>query len=328
MKRALLVGIGVLLAGCNGRRATASAPPAESSGPAPSAAPPAPASSSRAATAASAPGPTRRDASPPEPQAPEGMLLVPAGPFTMGADDVGEQDERPAHTVTLPGFFLDKTEVPNAKYLECVEAKVCRPYRREPSTKTKGAWFHGKRQPVVGVSWKDAKDYCTWRGKRLPTEAEFEKAARGLNGQTYPWGEDPPDPKRHGRFARGLGARDGVTADVGSYPEGAGPYGHLDLAGNVWEWVDDLYDPMAYRRDTADRGVPASCDEILKTQDQLRKDGRQGFTGTNPIPKECERVLRGGAFNYPPKGLRASNRVHHPGGWRLVMAGFRCARDL
>jgi formylglycine-generating enzyme required for sulfatase activity len=91
--------------------------------------------------------------------------------------------------------------------------------------------------------------------------------------------------------------------------------------------MEDLYDPHAYRRRTAGRGEPAPCPEILATQDTLRRTNQQGFTGSNPIPTTCERVLRGGAYNYGAEGLRATNRVHHPGTWRLKVAGFRCAKD-
>jgi formylglycine-generating enzyme required for sulfatase activity len=114
---------------------------------------------------------------------------------------------------------------------------------------------------------------------------------------------------------------------VGSRPAGRGPYGHDDLAGNVWEWVADEYDPYAYRRPTAGRGRPGTCPEILATLAQLRRRGQRGFTGSNPIPRVCEAVLRGGAYNYPAEGLRATNRVHHPKHWRIRVAGFRCARD-
>jgi serine/threonine-protein kinase len=154
----------------------------------------------------------------------------------------------------------------------------------------------------------------------LPTEAEFERAARDDDGRTYPWGNEAPTKDRAVYGA-------GVTSDVGSKPDGAGPYGHLDLAGNVWEWIDDFYDPYAYKRDGAAQGRPGSCDEILVTLSQLRRDHMQGFTGTNPIPTECEHVLRGGAFNYHAKGLRSSNRVHHPGRFHLVMSGVRCAKS-
>lgn len=272
------------------------------------------------------------DAAPPPPSSapltvPADMALVPAGTFTMGTDDEGEKDEQPAHQVTLEAFLLDKTEVTNGKYKACVEAGACKPWRDGVAQAMKYGSekeFRGPNQPVVGVSWFDAKAYCEWKGKRLPREAEFERAIRGDDQRRYPWGNAAPDKTRHGAFA---GAKNGATVDVGSYPEGVGPYGHHDLAGNVWEWMEDHYDPYAYRRPGASRGEPGTCDEILAAQDELRRTGQQGFTGTNPIPSECERVLRGGAFNYRPQGLRASNRVHHPGGWRILVAGFRCAKD-
>jgi formylglycine-generating enzyme required for sulfatase activity len=251
------------------------------------------------------------------------MILVPAGPFTMGADRGGEDDEHPAHTVTLAAFWLDRTEVTNLAYRRCVDAGRCRPH--DPTSANKNhfggdAPFRGPAQPISSVSWDDAKAYCAWAGKRLPTEAEWEKAARGPDGRKFPWGEAAADPS-----LAVFGAD--RTADVGTHPTGNGPYGHADLAGNVWEWVEDQYDPYAYRRAGADRGIPGSCDQIMAAQDALRRAGRQGFTGKNPIPTGCERVLRGGAFNYDGPGLRASNRVHHPGSFRLVMSGFRCAND-
>ena len=254
------------------------------------------------------------------------MLPVPGGAFTMGADDEGEQDERPAHTVTIEAFLLDRTEVTNAAYQECVRAGSCKP---SDSLASSGLVyghpeaFRGAEQPVVGVSWFDARDYCAFRGRRLPREAEWERAARGSDARRYVWGNEPPDAKRYGVF----GGRS-CTEPVGSYPAGRGPYGHLDLAGNAWEWVSDEYDPYAYRRPSADRGVPGSCEDILATLAELRRRHLQGFTGRNPIPVECEHVLRGGAYNYGVAGLRASNRVHHPAHFRIAVAGFRCAADL
>jgi formylglycine-generating enzyme required for sulfatase activity len=256
------------------------------------------------------------------PQADAEMILVPAGPFTMGADTGGQDDEHPAHTVTLGSFWLDRTEITNAAYKRCVDARACRPH--DPTSAKKNhfaddAPFRGPAQPVSSVSWDDAKAYCAWTGKRLPTEAEWEKAARATERRKYPWGDAPPDAD-----LAVFGAPH--TADVGTHPKGNGPYGHADLAGNVWEWVEDQYDPYAYRRAGADRGIPGSCDEIMAAQNDLRRGDRHGFTGSNPIPKECERVLRGGAFNYDGPGLRTTNRVHHPGRYRLVMSGFRCAK--
>jgi formylglycine-generating enzyme required for sulfatase activity len=251
------------------------------------------------------------------------MIFVPGGPFTMGADRGGQEDEHPAHEVTLKGFWLDRTEVTNEAYEKCVEAKVCRPHDPKSSLLNRfggDVAFRGAHQPISSISWDDARTFCAWTGKRLPREAEWEKAARGTDARKFPWGEAAPDASR----AVYATAR---TADVGSRPEGAGPYGHLDMAGNVWEWLEDIYDPYAYKRPGADRGIPGSCEQVLAAQDELRRKGAQGYTGTNPIPTECEHVLRGGAFNYDGPGLRSSNRVHHPGTFRLVMSGVRCAKD-
>ncbi|HYP90680.1 MAG TPA: formylglycine-generating enzyme family protein [Polyangiaceae bacterium] len=261
--------------------------------------------------------------------APADMLQVPGGSFTMGADGVGEADERPAHRVSVPSFWLDRTEVTNGRYLECVHAEKCAPFRDDVARRFGAgpeAGFRGSEQPVVGVSYVDASRYCEFRGKRLPREIEWERAARGDDGRTFAWGDSKPTPEL-ACYGRKPGAKGATTDPVGSHPSGAGPYGHLDLTGNVWEWTSDIYDPFAYRREGADRGIPGSCEQVLETQSFLRKTKQQGFTGHNPIPVSCERVLRGGAFNYDAAGLRASNRVHHPETWRMLVAGFRCAKD-
>jgi formylglycine-generating enzyme required for sulfatase activity len=247
------------------------------------------------------------------------MLPVPGGTFTMGADEGGEEDEHPAHTVTVSAFFLDRTEVSNALWDECVAAKVCRP--KSDAVRDKHPDFNGPNQPVSGISWDDAKTYCAWRGKRLPREAEFEKAARGTDDRRFAWGNDPPTHEKT-VFSS---AR---TEDVGTHPAGRGPYGHDDLAGNVWEWQEDEYDPYAYRRPTAGEGKPAACPEIMTALGELRRNHQQGFTGTNPIPDECEHSIRGGAYNFDPHGLRVTNRVHHPGRYRIPMLGVRCAKDV
>jgi formylglycine-generating enzyme required for sulfatase activity len=284
-----------------------------------------PPTSTATTSASSAPeqAPPAVDAPHELPRQVDDMLLVPAGSFVMGADSGGEPDEHPSHRVELPAYYLDATEVSNERYGECVATKQCRP----PSPVSADAMgfgpdrrFRGPKQPVSSVSWDDAAQYCAWRGKRLPTEAELERAARGDDGRIYPWGNESPSHER----AVYEGA---ITRDVGTHPAGDGPFGHHDLAGNVWEWAADVYDPYAYRRDGAARGEPSSCERALEALDELRKSGTRGFTGSNPIPTECERVLRGGGFNYGGAGLRASNRVHHPPRYRIVVAGFRCAKD-
>jgi len=257
------------------------------------------------------------------------MLKVPGGTFSMGADGAGEKDEQPAHAVSVATFWLDRTEVTNRRYLECVQAGNCAPFRDDVARRFGAgpeSGFRGDEQPVVGVSFTDAIAYCAFRGKRLPREAEWERAARGGDNRTFAWGNTKPTPEL-ACYGRKPGAKGATTSPVGSYPGGAGPYGHLDLTGNVWEWTADIYDPIAYRREGAAQGIPGSCQQVLETQSWLRKTKQQGFTGHNPIPVVCERVLRGGAFNYDAAGLRASNRVHHPESWRMLVAGFRCAKD-
>jgi len=240
------------------------------------------------------------------------MALVPAGTFTMGADTGGEEDEHPAHQVTLAAFYLDKTEVTNEAYKECVAASVCRPQPNHDAI--------GPKQPATFVSWDDARTYCAFRKKRLPREAEFERAIRDDDGRRFPWGNDEPTADR-AVYARG------APLDVGSKPAGRGPYGHDDLAGNVWEWMEDEYDPFAYTRPGASEGKPGTCAEITEAQNQLRRERKQGFTGSNPIPTVCEHSIRGGAYNYGGPGLRSTNRVHHAGYFRIAVLGFRCAKD-
>lgn len=244
---------------------------------------------------------------------------MPGGTFKMGADEGGEGDERPAHDVTVAAFWLDRTEVTQSAYDACVYAKVCTAADPEILASFSGV-FRGPERPVIGISWYSARDYCGFRGKRLPREAEFERAVRGDDGRRFPWGSDPPTHER-------TVFQTDYTADVGTHPTGRGPYGHEDLAGNVWEWIEDDYDPFAYTRKTAPEGKPGTCDEILAAQNKLRAEGKQGFTGTNPIPTECEKSIRGGAYNYPAAGLRSTNRIHHPPRFKLRMTGVRCAKD-
>ena len=171
---------------------------------------------------------------------PINRVYVPAGAFTMGSPDgEGYDDEHPQHTVYLDAFWIDRTEVTNAMYQQCVNAGACQ------ANYNYGSDFNAPDQPVVGVNWHDAKAYCEWAGKRLPTEAEWEKAARGTDGRKYPWGNQSPNCSLL-NYSAHSGACVGHTTPVGSYPAGASPYGALDMAGNVWEWVSDWYNANYY----------------------------------------------------------------------------------
>jgi serine/threonine-protein kinase len=229
----------------------------------------------------------------------DGMLLVfvPEGPFLMGSPD-GYGDEKPPHTLLLPAFWIDSTEVTNGMYAQCVAAGACERQRRNSSNVVD---FYSSvpeyaNYPVVWVSWLDAQAYCTWAGRRLPTEAEWEKAARGPDGYLYPWGNVAP--------AANLANYDHLLPDttaVGSFPAGASLYGAQDMAGNVTEWVADWYAPEYY-------GLSPEFDP----------QGPEAGT---------RRVLRGGSWTANADGLRASYRYAKPPETADFDTGFRCAWD-
>jgi formylglycine-generating enzyme required for sulfatase activity len=219
------------------------------------------------------------------------MVLIPAGEFLMGSDprkDKGAQkDEQPQHRLYLPDYYMAKTPVTNAQYLAFVQAAGHRPPK--PS--------QGKEEhPVDFVSWRDAMAYCRWlagitgRAYRLPSEAEWEKAARGTNGRIYPWG-DEWDAKRCNSIEGGVGG----TTTVGSYPQGASPYGLLDMAGNVREWCHSLYRPYPYNAE----------------------DGREDAEAKG------ERVLRGGAFHLNARYMRCAFHDRYGPDFRIDTFGFR-----
>jgi len=236
------------------------------------------------------------------------LVYVPAGEFLMGsgADDAGASDvEKPQHTVDLDAYWIDKTEVTNAQYGKCVEAGGC----AQPGG---SAYSDGGKanHPVVYVSWNDAKAYCEWAERRLPSEAEWEKAARGTDGRRYPWGNDFDGGKLNycdkncTKAWKDTAYDDGyeLTAPVGSYAAGASPYWALDMAGNVWEWVGDWYanDYYAIPRASNPSGPAAG-------------DGR---------------VLRGGSWINESSLVRAAGRLNYIPATRYDGVGFRCARSL
>jgi formylglycine-generating enzyme required for sulfatase activity len=230
------------------------------------------------------------------------MVSVAAGEFTMGSDE-GDPGEKPVHTVYLDGFYIDETEVTNAQYRKCVEAGAC----DAPLNTTYYDNADYAQHPVVYVSWNDANAYCRSVGKRLPTEAEWEKAARGTDRLIYPWGNTFDGTKLN--FAdkntnldwSDSNWDDGYadTAPVGSYPDGASPYGALDMAGNVWEWVADWYD-LGYYDQSPERNPPG--------------------------PDSGEhRVLRGGSWSNQAYRVRSAARGTGDPFYRSDNVGFRCA---
>jgi len=234
------------------------------------------------------------------------MVYVRPGVFKRGSDD-GPDPERPQKTITLRGFYIDKFEVTNAQYRRFVEA-TGRPEpvgsgimgnRRVADFEPWGdKRFNGPSQPVVCVSWEDAAAYAAWAGKRLPTEAEWEKAARGTDGRAYAWGSEwDPDRCQCALARHGLPA----TAPVGSLPSGASPYGCLDMTGNVWEWTASLYRPYPYRAD----------------------DGREDPERNEP------RVMRGGGWSNDEEAtLQVAHRGRNNPIGRGAWLGFRCAVSM
>ena len=184
------------------------------------------------------------------------MVQVPAGEFLMGDDQSPFAPERPQHVVALDEYWIDAYEITNAQYRLCVDGGAC----TEPRAWT-NADLSGDQQPVL-VFWEGAQAYCTWVGGRLPTEAEWEKAARGPDGRTWPWGNEWQD-----GWANLSGPEDGYgpTAPVGSFPNDVSPYGLLDVAGNAAEWVADWFDKDYYARSPARNPTgPASGDQRVR----------------------------------------------------------------
>ncbi|WP_437752590.1 bifunctional serine/threonine-protein kinase/formylglycine-generating enzyme family protein [Sorangium sp. So ce1389] len=244
------------------------------------------------------------------------MVRIPAGRFTMGSAK-GGKSERPPHEVTLTrAFDLDRTEVTVAAYQRCVEAGRCTPSglhgprATDADVEQRGALCTAadtakSQHPISCVDQAQAAAYCAFVGKRLPTEAEWEYAARGTDGREYPWGNEPPG-CAHAVVSRppgqGCGGRGRGTQDVGSAKAGASPSGALDMAGNVWEWVADGWDPGVYAKGArTDPAVPAT--------------GSKG-------------VLRGGSWDFSASTARSTFRLAYDREAGDVSTGFRCARTV
>jgi len=225
------------------------------------------------------------------------LVDVPGGACLVGRDPVdrggaAHADELPGGLVEVPAFEISASPVTNAGYATFVRETGHRPPLHWPDGEPPpGTAAH----PVTWVDVDDATAYCAWHGVRLPTEAEWEKAARGQDARTYPWGDDPPD---DGRAVFGHADMETGPSPVGSSPDGASPYGLLDLAGNVWEWVSSAYAPYPY-----DAG-----------------DGREQAP-------TAERALRGGSYASPPVHLRCAARSRSFPGRLAPHIGFRIARS-
>ena len=234
------------------------------------------------------------------------MVAIPAGPFSMGSNE-GPEDERPLHEVTLKAYSIDRFPVTNAHFAQFLNTTPVSSQQRlydfdDPDARIHrrdGKWTADagyEEHPVVEVPWPGAVEYCSWRGKRLPTEAEWEKAARGTDARRYPWGSELAD-KRRAQFAAGYNE----TARVDAFPAGASPYGVQDMAGNAWEWVSSIYRPYPYRaedgredpkpgpvRSTRGGGHDSPAGEITTTQ-RGRNLSRNPASGHHNIGVRCAR---------------------------------------
>ena len=223
------------------------------------------------------------------------MILVPAGEFTMGSFG-GDPDEQPAHKVYLDAFLMDKYQVVVSQYARFLEAT----HHDSPPEWTVMNKQTNQNRPVANVDWVEADAYCKWAGKRLATEAEWEKAARGTDGRVYPWGNEPPT-RFHANSGKDVWNNHSALAPVGTLEEGKSPYGIYDMAGNVWEWVSDWYDPDYYSTSPSQNptGPPTGGHKVI----------RGGSWGSNGITD-----------------LRSSDRETHLPSFRGFGTGFRCAK--
>ena len=258
----------------------------------------------------------------PSEEPPAGMVLIPAGEVLIGNKvGIGDSDESPQHKVYLDAYYMDVHEVTNAQYHQFWVADGGKKSKHTPasygSSYMIGDWPQvaetKPNYPVVGVTWYDATAYAEWAGKRLPTEAEWEKAARGTDARAWPWGNDfdiekPTSDiagessvsKVHANRRDGNDGYDNTTAPVASYPTGASPYGVHDMAGNVWEWVADWYGRDYYSNSPAKNPKGPNIGKL--------------------------KMVRGGSWYHREHDQRCSNRYYsYPDSWGYTL-GFRCAK--
>jgi formylglycine-generating enzyme required for sulfatase activity len=224
------------------------------------------------------------------------MVYVPAGEFQMGSEN-GAADESPVHAVYLDAFWIDQTEVTNAMYARCVQSGKCEApsFTKSFTHESYYGSFEFDDYPVIYVSWSDAVAYCNWAGRRLPAEAEWEKAARGTDGRVYPWGNAIDSSYANYNLDAG------DTTAVGSFEKGVGFYNTYDMAGNVFEWVADWYD-AGYYTSSPDKNPNGPSSGLY-------------------------RVLRGGSWLNSDFNLRASSRIRFNSASTDNYIGFRCARS-
>lgn len=227
------------------------------------------------------------------------MVLILGGEFWMGSPDgKGSEDEHPQHRVHLDAYYMDRFEVTVSRYAEFMQSAG---WGAPDFWGQVNTGKHG-HLPVVGVDWHEAEAYCRWAGKRLPTEAEWEKASRGQDGRAYPWGNEPPTP-RLTNFGKGAAKNvyDERLAPVESFEAGNSPYGLHHMAGNAWEWTADWYDGRFYA-----------------------KSPQRNPTGPS---NGTDKVSRGGAWGTDLANVRSALRVGLTPTTRGIEHGFRCAQD-
>jgi formylglycine-generating enzyme required for sulfatase activity len=240
------------------------------------------------------------------------MVLVPAGDFIMG-DDNENNNERPAHQVYIDSFYIDKYEVSNEHYKTCVDAGHCQPPNDVVSSEITDYYINPKfdNYPVINIDWDMADKYCTWRDADLPTEAQWEKAARGTDGRSYPWGNEFAGNEVNfcdvncSTYWGNKNYNDeyGNTAPVDSFLQGVSPYGIYNMAGNAWEWVADWYSEKYYQNSPS-------------------------ANPTGPTTGDY-RVLRGGSWFSTESQVRSSYRYGgSPTNGYIIAIGFRCAVDV